>query len=106
MGLKKEVIEKCSIHEKLNEMKQSNVKMNVVEDIMKVIDNTHDANKNKDMKHEATIHETGSVSTEVTDASPLDSDLPTGIDINTCLVLSVMDLPEKITKVSYAGKIS
>ena len=71
--------------ELLNE-EQSPINTKVVEDITKIVSNTHDANENIDIQHEATIHETESVKTEETDASPLDNGI----------VLSVLELPEKI----------
>ena len=67
---------------------QSPVNKKVVEEITKIVSNAHDANENIDMQHEATIHETESVKTEETDASPLDNGI----------VLSVLGLPEKITQ--------
>ena len=79
----------CGFHDKSTEplhKEQNPINMEVVEDINKIVSNTHDGNK--DMQHKATIHETESVKTEETDASPLENGI----------VLSVLDLPENIAK--------
>ena len=79
----------CGFHGKSTEplnKEQTPIDMEVVEDINKIVSNTHDGNK--DMQHKATIHETESVKTEETDASPLENGI----------VLSVLDLPENIAK--------
>ena len=79
----------CGFHDKSAELldkEQNPINMEVVEDINKIVSNTHGGNK--DMQHEATIHGTESVRTEETDASPLENGI----------VLSVLDLPENIAK--------